>query len=312
MTKKKNEDSNNASKLKDVYRLWVEYLRESGEYKYRCETSGNSLKEFLSEKKEILERGTRKLNPFKVKDNPIPSEKERYEALCKINPVFKEMSVWDAMARYWKRWNKHMRFFGNIHAEDYDFDKWWEEYACEELERRARNIRPITELNHEHIALYAGDLHEYLDEVWNKRGDSFTAEDIIKHFVEWNGESEDKLTLVISTYCPTNDLINAFSKLLAKHKKKYRIDAEEEKKWKNHYLPMPIAGRLSSELQTYLDVYRQKSKNIPWKEVIKQIAPQYLGPHMDFNDVKRKFQLYQQKAKKIINNVENGLFPGPY
>jgi hypothetical protein len=80
---------------------------------------------------------------------------------------------------------------------------------------------------------------------------------------------------------------------------------------------MTISKRLTSELETYLKVYRMRKVKVKWIDIVKQMSPAYI--YVDKNskeqideNARRLFQLYREKAQNIIKNVENGKFPGEY
>ncbi|MEE9913254.1 MAG: hypothetical protein K4571_16205 [Deltaproteobacteria bacterium] len=69
---------------------------------------------------------------------------------------------------------------------------------------------------------------------------------------------------------------------------------------------MPSTRLRLEELKKYLNVYDHRKAGLKMEQVIKELAPAGKG------DVHREFNRFQKKAKKIIENVEKGIFPGKY
>lgn len=69
-----------------------------------------------------------------------------------------------------------------------------------------------------------------------------------------------------------------------------------------------------NDLANYLRVYDLKKNGKSNKQIIKQLGTKSDIAALNSKDqnVIRKYKLYHKNAKKIIDNVENGEFPGPY
>jgi len=79
------------------------------------------------------------------------------------------------------------------------------------------------------------------------------------------------------------------------------------------FRPMLKRQRLA-ELKTYLRVYElRKEQKMKWKDIIQTIEPNWLGREIDSTrKVERTYYDYLEKAKKILNNLDCGIFPGRY
>jgi len=125
------------------------------------------------------------------------------------------------------------------------------------------------------------------------------------------------MTTVALAQYPKDELIERFMATLDDHKKRYGITKSKEDEFIHKSLPIPLKGRLSSELQKYLDMHRLRKQGMKWDDIVKKMSPAYT--YLDKNQKeqvdpngRRLFYLYDEKARKIIENVENGIFPGKY
>jgi len=101
----------------------------------------------------------------------------------------------------------------------------------------------------------------------------------------------------------TKDLQVQFGKLIGNKRKSPKIK-KSEKEFKKGWLP--IVGRFRyDELKRYLDVYRLKESGMKIDEILEK-----MNPHVTRN--KEDFYQDIRHAKKIIENVEDGCFPGDY
>lgn len=91
--------------------------------------------------------------------------------------------------------------------------------------------------------------------------------------------------------------------------------ADIRKKWEKEFgiedfyfrrFSMPVSRVRYDEMQQYLQVYDLWKQGLKMKNIIAKIDPDQKGN--DAN-VLRSFRMYLQKAKKIIFNVESGIFP---
>jgi hypothetical protein len=287
--------------LKDKYSLWVDFLKESEPYKHYCQHEAD------------------------------PSE----------------LKKWPLRRIYWSGWNQlkndttldarfQHRFFGvylifrDVHSPDYDFEKWWKDVMLKLITLFEKEPYIVLKMDGV-LKWYAKELVLQLDEVLEAVFEGFAQNKILNkeyvmelckivmertlknHFQERKGF----IPLLTFTQLPKEKLIKRFTETIVEHKRRYQITAAEEKEFMHSILPMPISKRLTSELETYLKVYRMRKVKVKWIDIVKQMSPAYI--YVDKNskeqideNARRLFQLYREKAQNIIKNVENGKFPGEY
>lgn len=66
------------------------------------------------------------------------------------------------------------------------------------------------------------------------------------------------------------------------------------------------------EIEQYLKTYDLRLSGVKYKDIIKKIGKPAEKAALDDPDILRKYRQYKQKAKRIIENVEKGFFPGEY
>lgn len=143
--------------------------------------------------------------------------------------------------------------------------------------------------------------------------DQPTYEEIEKHAIDFWGSDKWHTTVMIHNSFPTKDIIKRMVDIVHEVKARYKFSPEEENEMVQMYKPTPVGKRLSSELQTYLEVYKMHEDKMKWKDIVQRLAPQYIDKNGRIEENGRRlFQGYLSKAKKIIENAENGIFPGKY
>jgi hypothetical protein len=98
------------------------------------------------------------------------------------------------------------------------------------------------------------------------------------------------------------DVAKQIVKLRKRQKKLGLVRKESSLKRKRYYSP---TGKIRyKDLEHYLEIYNLKKDGLSWNEIMK-IQPL---PHLSVKEANRKrtYQLYHQKAKGIIKNVEVG------
>lgn len=298
---------------KEYFRLWVEYLKESKEYSYFCrirQKGGETFRQFLDEQIGIKLKG--EIISMNIADAYVPPEPEFYDTLCGINPEYKMMEPFEASRSFFKIINRmKWRFFGNIHASDYDFERWWDEYAFPRIQPKRRS--PLAVVDDEMATLFLETLAGYVEDILEREHRIPTGEEIKEEVDYLHGVRKEQISLVINVMYPINLILDEVRKVLQDHKKKFGITAVEEKEHMNRFLPTIISGRPAAEISLYLEVYRLKSGGCKWKEIIRKLGKNYILDHGSIDENGRRIFLgYHQKAKKIIRNVERGIFPGKY
>ena len=76
-------------------------------------------------------------------------------------------------------------------------------------------------------------------------------------------------------------------------------------KYKGISLMTPKRIRVD-ELEKYLKVYDYRKQGLKWEDIIGEFGENYIEP------TRIEFLRFHKKAKKIISNIEQGIFPGQY
>lgn len=285
----------NFKQYKDTYRLWVEFLKESDGYKDYCLNIADpkALKEFPIER--IYWSGW-----YDMEHDETIDAKYRH-------PFFGIYCI-----------------FRNIHADDYDFEKWWKDVMLELLEKYEKDPYVLLKLNDVALEWYAKEISLRLEIIDNANANDKEKLKMTKMLVNealklYFNEKKGFMTMTVLAQNPKDELIKRFSEAIDTHKKQYRITKSEEDEYIYKSLPIPLSGRLPAELEKYLEVARLRKQGLKWLNVVKKIAPNSTYVYLDKNqkeqlddNARRLFLGYHEKAKKIIKNVENGIFPGKY
>jgi len=138
------------------------------------------------------------------------------------------------------------------------------------------------------------------------------------YMTDWIGE---RMYIVVEfQHATTEELMREFRNFLRERKKNPEVKKTSQMIKGKKNIPTICTPYQCMELQRYLNVYDLHKKGVSIPEISKMlwIAPNkeelrrlnITGDHYDEKDIQRSFRRDLQKAKKIINNVEWGFFPG--
>lgn len=269
MTKK---DENNTSQ-KEVYRLWWEYLKRSEKYKFYCD---------IEPRVRIVQKNGSKDNKFRIAVK-YP-EKEKLSTRIVSSEQF--YYVWN-MERNWDT-------FGNIFKNK--FDDWWEKRKIPNKEL------PVLPLNDHDICAKLPLFMEMNNELKKSKVKYPSPDQVLAQLIK--SEPNYIFLAVPMVGNVTMEEISAqiaSIRLEYRNEPIYRLADYLYKRFKR-----PISRVRFDELKRYLRVYDLKQAGLTMKQIIAEIDP---DPKGDDVDVMRSFRSYLQKAKKLIDNVEHGLFP---
>ena len=260
---------------KKMYQLWWEYLKRSKKYKMFIEWC------------KMEDRG------------PLPDKLKAYH-----EPMF----------------NTYLNF-GDVHANN--FNKWWKEAANS----------PLPDVLSPYYSEFGKCIVNYRDVVGkdvykllgtfrkiNKR-DPSKAELAAKFKTHMDNWKDSRLYLLIEfQHKSTDELVEEFKALLKNHKKMPSVKKQYIQT--RGLIQLTTSRRpIEKELRRYLETYDLKEKDLSDLDIAKRIRndlpSDYNGvitlDHTHYiEDLKRIIRRDLQKAKKIIDNVENGYFPGEY
>lgn len=103
------------------------------------------------------------------------------------------------------------------------------------------------------------------------------------------------------------DLVKEFRKLIKARKKAPLVQAIENI---DKIARKPFAHARFEELQRYLRIYDKRQKGLQWNKIVEEETGRPDDKKYDFQNLIRKYMKDAQKARKIIKNVEKGVFPG--
>ncbi len=255
---------------KDIYRLWWEYLKRSNNYKMYCE---------IKTPIRIIQRQdgiyiSAVMNSKTKKLSPkIISDEQFY-------------LIWN-MQRNWDT-------FGNIFKTK--FDDWWEK---RKIPNKELSVLP---LNDPDICTKLPSFVEMNNELIKSKAKYPSPDQVLAQLIK----SEPNY-IFLAVPMVGNVTMDEISTQIASIRLKYRNEPIYKladylyKRFKR-----PISRVRFDELKRYLRVYDLKQDGLTMKQIIAEIDPDHKGFDVD---VMRSFRSYLQKAKKLIDNVEQGIFP---
>jgi hypothetical protein len=192
---------------------------------------------------------------------------------------------------------KLWEFFGDVFS--VEFENWWPSF---EIPKRQN---PVMELKDaiENQSTYT-KFHMIRFSKKNGRPPS------IHEFVQFRDPEFIYVRISMTDDMNPDDVAKQIVKLRKKQKKQGLTRKESSLKQKRYYSP---TGKIHhDDLKNYLAIYdlKKKKQKLSWNEIMEK----HPLPHISVKEehLKRTYQLYHQKAKEIIKNVELGYFPGPY
>lgn len=268
-------------KEKRIYKEWIEYLRRSDDYKIFC---------------DIIQKKKRSPSfpiPHKFKDSKYPS-------------------------------NYFM--FGPIHSSEWNFDEWWKyrKHALSLLKGLpVKNYiaRKILKINDEWQATgIVEDLSQVFDRLFHSCISTFkfyneNREPTLSEFKEYfckqlkDGDAiYQDIVLRIDPRGEKTEIILSELKRIIKRKRQLAKVMTKELHSKLYLKPTTRHIRLD-ELERYRKVYDLRKKDFDPRNIIQMMNPK---DDCENPDVQRSYRDFFLKAKKIITNVESGMFPGAY
>ena len=210
--------------------------------------------------------------------------------------------------------NEQGRYLDFIYSNFFDvhtssFDEWWEwktehEKLREEIRSPDRSIQDYTNFINEEIQKLVDDFKYY-------EGRDPTLEEFINSFVQ-RIENNAKLYLIVDPVERTEILMDRFKRIIREKKKEPSVK-RLELFWRE--TDEILKSRIEFDnLKVYLRVYDLRKQKIKWQNIMldEEIARINKDRSVENENDRRLFQLYRQKAERIIKNVEEGYFPGDY
>lgn len=257
---------------KEVLQLWQDYLKHSEVYRRFCEFWDKRI--------------------FEDQNTPIPQEFD--------DSGINSHKIFGCISNY-RRFNN---LFIDFKLQEQKKKKLWKKGAPL---RKALGINklpapiergPVVE---NYADIVEEDINFAIEFLKSKYGREPNLQEFKVFFMECIKDYPDLLHLRVSPFNPRPSDRSGYIKSLEKEFSNFI---------KNKVLKKPASStriRLD-ELKRYLSVYELRKKGLKWKDVVKKI-----GKNKVFtDDVRRAFVADHEKAKKIIENAERGVFPGRY
>lgn len=255
---------------KDIYRLWWEYLKRSEHYKEYCD-----------------------IEPYPIK---IVEKADKYIAVV-MNPKTKKLSPKTISdEQFYLIWNMQRNWdtFGNIFKTK--FDDWWKKRKIPNKEL------PVLPLNDPDICTKLPLFVEMNNELKKSKAKYPSPDQVLAQLIK----SEPNyifLAVPMVGNVTTEEISTQIASIRLEYRNEpiYRLADYLYKRFKR-----PISRVRFDELKRYLRVYDFKQDGLTMKQIIAEIDPDHKGFDVD---VVRSFRSHLQKAKKLIANVEQGIFP---
>jgi hypothetical protein len=190
-------------------------------------------------------------------------------------------------------------FFGNVHQQQ--FDTWWEK-------RKGFFVNPVFEFSDPDalvfIELQLSDAYRFL----RKYDKDYmpTLGDIVKMF------TTDKDYFYVGI--PKEGLnASEISKELTRIRNKMQKKQTSTMKFNPFSIPMQKGKLYLENLEIYLEVYQKKKEGFTITDIIIKKEGENIREKKEvLQRLQSDYSDYVEKAKRIIKNVENGIFPGSY
>ncbi|MGD0274498.1 MAG: hypothetical protein ABSB79_00355 [Syntrophales bacterium] len=207
---------------------------------------------------------------------------KRYRAKSEENAVLSNIHIW-----------KIYEYWGDVHNQK--FEDWWKNRPNPPKLKTIISLKDAIAERHWYY-VFRTTLYR------RKYGRLPTVEEFANF-----GDSEFLyLRVSVSDNISARKLAPQISKLIKLHCREYNVKNDTQNK--NRYY-RPIGRVRLNKLERYLEVYDLKSQGMKTIDIAKQRA---LTSNSELHIVKEVCQNDHRLAKKIIKNVEEGIFPGPY
>lgn len=197
----------------------------------------------------------------------------------------------------------HLNYSYNGDVHSLTFEEWYERKMVfrEGLLNKDESIQAGPEV----IRDLAKDCFNYFKSV--KKADP-SRDDLIEEMIRQVSRNQAVLFLKVDvTRCDTKELIGQFSKIVREKKKQRWTKILGEVIRLTH----ETKSKRINELRTYLKVYDLRKQQRKYEQIIEEIERNPFNPTIEGEKI-RVYKRYNNKAKKIIKNAENGTFPGKY
>lgn len=270
--------------IKEFYRFYVEYLKQSKRYKAFC--------------RELEAQGVDLWTwwPYdRVPWGEIDQVRKKQNQIVKRHAC-KDFYPYPLFYR-----------FGNIFSDEYSFEDWWDRFGDE---IRA-NQKPLPAVM-KYSDIVKGVLRTTKKRFIRAHGREPTIDEFIQFHTEEIKRTEEALLYVHGLhYAPMKDIINDVKKLVGKSKRKrtdIKVGAAPSYLWPQN----KITNRTLDYLKRYLAAYCLRQKGHSYSEITRLLLTPQMNLTISPEGYKQLIKSYLVSAQKIIHNAETCLFPGSY
>ena len=308
-------------KEKEIYKIQWEYLKRSEDYERFCNWMPD-----LEEDKDISDKMHSICRNLRIQ-HPNDADglvdywlgQSALTALYEYDdPVIKrlhESNKLDSML-------ENFRVFGNVHS--HSFENWWErqgQYLKEVYDKYVggdfdagliyiKFKRPVCGVE-DYKEFIKRDIGWCISKFSSKNERKPTCHELGDSLLERISNHKGYVYLVVDVVDKSlKDLTKQFEKIVRKHKQDTSIKQLKEDQ-KRYFKPISNKDEYIriEEIKRYLKVYDLKKKGLRIQDIIKEFKRTTKASPVD---VQRAYYLDIKRAKKIIENVEKGVFPGEY
>lgn len=187
--------------------------------------------------------------------------------------------------------------FHDVHKNS--FEKWYKYHK--EIRRNIRNSRTPKGINN-YSDFVGYDINRCVGSFKRREGREPTIQELKNSLANLMKKEKYALWLMVSPVGrEIKELTRQFAEIIKKHKDE---TCSQELQYKRN-LELTSKRRIK-EMENYLKVYELRSTGLKWMSTTAKIFGGYT------KDRQREVMRYYSKAKKIIKNVERGVFPGKY
>lgn len=219
-----------------------------------------------------------------------------YKKFCKLHSAKKQ---YKGPMKLFNQFFLNFKFMGDVHR--FDFDDWWQNWQKDRMTSPSK-IWPAEDVIKE-------DIKKTIDYLkWGKKRKP-TLEKFSQHFLQ--DVIPDPLYFYVKIPLiglSINEIKNQLFPIL-ESKKKSALVKSIAMYTSAYDAKSPLSRLRPGELRRYLEVYDMHINDDPERhQKFKKMKPEYIAA----KSIRRGYFSDLEKARRIIKNVEKGIFPGKY
>jgi len=271
--------------IKEFYRLYVEYLKQSKRYKAFC-------RELEAQGVDLWTWWPHDRVPWGEMDQV----KKKQNQIVKRH-AYKDFYPWPLFY-----------CFGNIFSGDYSFEDWWDRFG----DKIKADQKPMPA-----VMKYSDIVKAFLRTTKKRFIRAHGREPTVDEFIQFHTEeikrTEEPLLCIHGLhYAPMKQIIGDVKELIGKNERKHKnikvVGATPNYLWPQK----KITGRTLDYLERYLSAYCLRQKGYSYAKITRLLLTSEMNLTDSPEGYKQLIKSYLVSAQKIIRNAEACLFPGSY